>query len=198
MIKIRFIVFLVIIFCTLPCFSQEEFFGNNAGLSVSGTTDFSNIYGGGLSIYLKNGIIFTGSSANIYNINLKSLGIGYIISNKNNENGTNGLIDFSYGFMPNGYKITSVNMGLYQIVFPKSNFSSSIGASASISSIFGEYHHEGFNLGFIFGYSQSFFNNNPIYPVMGITYELPINQTDNANSEGSFLFHLGLNIKLGK
>jgi len=196
MIKIRFIVVVVVIFCTLPCFSQEEFFGNNTGLSVSGTTDFSNIYGGGLSLYLKNGLFFSGSSANVYNINLKSLGIGYIISNRNNENGTNGIFGLSYGFMPNGYKITSVNMGLCQILFPRSNFSSSLGASASISNIFGEYHHEGFNLGVIFGYSQSFFNNNPIYPVMGITYELPINQTN--SSKGSFLFHLGINIKLGK
>jgi hypothetical protein len=193
--KNKFTLFVLGTLCTLSVYSQEEFFKNNTGLSVSGSTDFSYVYGGGLSLHLKNGVIFSGSHDESHDESLTSIGIGYIARNKNNINGIEGIIDLSYGFMSDGYKMAGVNMGLNQMFFSKSNSPFSIRASVSfLTSTY--YNKLGLTIVPTIGYTQSFFVNNPIYPVIGITYSLPMNHSYDSNEMGFFLFHVGLNIKL--
>jgi len=44
---------------TLSSYAQEEFFGNNTGFSFSESTNFTDNYGTGLSLYTKKGWIFS-------------------------------------------------------------------------------------------------------------------------------------------
>lgn len=180
--------------CTLSIYSQEEFFKNNKGLTVSGSTDFSYLNGGGLSLHLKNGVIFSGLHSESHDESVTSVGIGYIARNRDNVNGIEGILNLSCGLMSGGYKLAAVNMGLYQMFFSKTNSPFSLGASVSFSTST-YYRNQGLSILPTIGYTQAFFANKSIYPVIGVTYSLPLNHEYDNNF---LLFHAGLNIKLSK
>jgi hypothetical protein len=193
--KNKFLLFVLGIFCTLSAYSQEEFFNDKTGLTVSGSTDFSTVSGGGLSLHLKNGLIFHGSHDESHYVSLTSLGIGFIARNKNNTNGIEGIVDFSYGFMSNDYSIAGVNMGLIQRFFPRSNNPFSLSAIVGFSTS-NYYNNQGLNIVPTFAYTQTFFANSAIYPVIGISYSFPINSSNDSNESGFIDFHAGFNIRL--
>jgi len=191
----KIILFLLGVFCACQCYSQDEFFGNSNGLFLAGSTDFANANGGTLGIHLKSGVSLSGTLAKSYDLILKGVNLGYIISNTNSIEGTKGLVGISYATIERDYQFASFSAGLNRVFLSDTQCPFSLGSVLSISSIFGGL-SSALNLDLVTGYTQSFFAKSPVYPVLGVTYTLPLNKTYYESRDGSFLFHIGLNIRL--
>lgn len=207
--KIKLLLLTFCTLCTLSGYAQEEFFGHNTGLSASYSKDFnfagienSNEIGDGqLSLHLKSGLILSGDYFKISNSDFYGATIGYLINNKYKDK-LKGLLGFSYGELTdqyninNKYKITAISFGLMKVLFTNSNFPSSISASTSASFFLYGQSDSYLQSTVTVGYSQSFFANNQIYPVIGIgkTFLLFKNDVSNEN----FTFHIGLNVRLSQ
>jgi hypothetical protein len=203
--KNKFILLVIGMLCMLSSYAQEEFFGNNSGLSISGaTSDFSKIYGGGLSLHLKNGLVFSYSSVFSLDYIPTIVSVGYLIDlNKHStESKLNAFISLSdittlsYLFQDVGY--ISPAIGIIYTSFNKINYPTSLGISASLYFYrynFDQIDQSYFNLYF----AQAFFARSTVYPVIGMAYSLPLKQPNGyTQGEGSFEFHAGLNIRLSK
>ncbi len=193
--KLKFALIVLVLLTTLSGYSQEEFFGNINGLTLSGSLNFNNSIQtetktGGLSLYLKNGLIFSGSYSKIDNNEFVQANFGYLFNNSKNDNGLKGLIGISIGNLFNNYKILGLNMGTTQVFYRKSNFPFSLAGVATLAIGFEEDLLRPY-AGLSLGYTQSFFANGSVYPVIGISKSFIIGQ----NSSDWFL-HAGLNIKL--
>lgn len=201
--KFRNLVLVFGILSTLSSYAQEEFFINNTGLSVSGSSDFSALSSGGLSLHLKNGLIFSGSILlPIEGSNIPAITtIGYLLdlnkkSEKNKLNAIISLSNISYNLGSVGY--ISPTLGILYTSFQNDNCPTTFGLSTSA------YFYK-FNFDYIeqsnltFYFAQAFFAQKRVYPVVGLTYSIPLKQTFGYGSgDGSFLFHVGLNIRLSK
>jgi hypothetical protein len=203
--KIKLVLFVLGMLCTLSSYAQEEFFGNNTGLSVSGTTDFSHIYGGGLSLHLKKGLIFSYSSVNGSGYIPTIVTIGYLfdLNKKSEKDKLNAFVSLSDVttlsglFQYIGY--VSPAIGIMYTSYNKINYPTSLGISAT--AYFYKVYFNRIEESFLnFYFAQAFFATNTVYPVVGLTCSLPIYQPYGAYTfwEGSLEFHVGLNIKLSK
>jgi len=201
--KFKFILLALGLFCILSSYGQEEFFGNKTGLSVSGSSNFSTENSGGLSLHLKNGLIFSGEfilSNEGDNIPTTET-VGYLFDfNKNSEknkiNGIVSLSNLSSNLGSVGY--ITPTLGIIYTSFQSENYPTSLGLSASA------YFYQ-FNFNFIeqsnltLYFAQAFYAQNTVYPVIGLTYSIPLtNAYGDTNGGGSYLFHVGLNIRLSK
>ncbi len=192
--KIRLILILLGIFATCV-YSQEEFFGNKNGLTISGTAGVNqNIEvenkTAGLSLYLKKGLIISGSYSKISNTDFVQANIGYLFNNSKNDNGLKGLIGISFGNLFNNYKILGFNMGTTRVFFRKSSFPFSLGGVATVALGFQDDLLSP-NAGLSIGYIQSFFAKGWVYPVIGVSKSFIIGQ-----DSSDWFFHAGLNIRL--
>ena len=192
--KIRFTLLVLGILSAFAVYSQEEFFGKQDGLTFSGTAginpkmDIKNI-SGGVSLYLKKGLVISGSYSKISNNELVQANVGYLFDNSKYNNGLKGLIGISFGNNFYDYKILGFNMGSSQVFFGKSSFPFSLGGVATLALAFTPDFrpYAGLSLGF----TQSFFAKGCVYPVIGVSKSFIIGQ------DSSDLFvHAGLNIRL--
>ena len=100
--RIRLTLLVLGIISAFSVYSQEEFFGKQDGLTFSGTAginpkmDIKNI-SGGVSLYLKKGLIISGSYSKISNNELVQANVGYLFDNSKYSNGLKGLIGISFG-----------------------------------------------------------------------------------------------------
>ena len=199
--KNKFGLIILGIFCTLSGYAQEEFFGNKNGLTLSGSFNLDNsvqteIKTGGLSLYLKNGIIFSGSYSKMYNTVYSQVSLNYLFNNSKHTEGMKSILGLSFGSIYDRYNINKnnfvgVNMGLIKVFFYKSNFPFSIGGSASFASYLYNMHYKSSNLGLTIGYTQSFFAKGWVYPVLGVSKSFIIGQ-----DSSDWFVHAGLNIRL--
>ena len=91
--KITFSLIVLGLFFALSGYAQEEFFGNNAGLSASYSRNFNfagieNYYqmgDGQLSLHLKKGFIFSGEYFQTSNFDFYGGTIGYLTNSKDNK-----------------------------------------------------------------------------------------------------------------
>jgi hypothetical protein len=204
--KIKVLLLALGILCTLSSHAQEEFFGHNTGLSLSGSSDFSAYSSGGLSLHLKNGLIFSGSFViPEEGINIPTIAtIGYLfdLNKKSERDKFHAIISLSdISFIPDFFQqVNSISptLGFMYTSFHDVNFPTSLGISASA------YFNE-LNFNYIaqssltFYFAQAFYAQKTVYPVIGVTYSLPLsNVYGNDQGVGSLLFHVGLNIRLSK
>lgn len=202
--KIKFTLFVVGLFCITSVYSQEEFFKNNTGVTVSESTNLSTIYSSGVSLHLKDGLIFSGSFL-FSNYSTPTMAtVGYLLDlNKHSEKDKlNALFSISeIGFLSTFFQhVQSISptLGIMYTSFKDDRYPTSLGLSTSC-------YFEGLNLNHLaqsslsLYFSQSFFARNTFYPVIGLTYDIPISHSYGySNGEGSFLFHAGLNVRLLK
>ena len=197
--KVKIMLLALGVFCTLSSYAQEEFFGNNTGLSFSGSTNFTDTYGAGLSLYTKKGwILSTAFSEPGGGSNLTAFSIGYLkdISKKEDEVTSKlimGLIYSDSNLFNAGYRLFGPNLGMSFVMAQKSNFPLFFGAACYAYLGYETKAYDGFSSGLLLNYTQSFFAKNAVYPFVGLSYSIPLTQ---ANGDGSFLFHVGLNIRL--
>lgn len=203
--KFKFGLIVFGIFYTLSGYAQEEFFGEKTGLSVSGTTDFTGIFGGGMSLHLKNGLIFSYSSINASRYIPIMVTAGYLfdLNKKSEKDKLNAFISLSDVttlsdlFKQIGY--VSPSFGIMYTSFYNFNYPTSLGISAS--AYFDSYNYASTDAYFLnFYFAQAFFAKKTVYPIVGLTYSLPIKQSyyGFSQGEGSLEFHVGLNIRLSK
>jgi hypothetical protein len=192
-IKLQLLIWSILI--AISSNAQEEFYGNNQGVSLYGGTCINDYFTGGLSIYFNSGIILSESYQEISGHPYRGLGISYLFNNNNNNNSNlKGLIGISYSAferISNEEGLMSLNAGLYNLLFKESNFPSSVGANFIIALENESFRIDQMHLGIVFSYKQSFFVNNRVYPIIGISYSLPIKYIYN-----NLFFNVGLNIKL--
>ncbi len=190
---INIIVFLVLLGNTVTVYAQEEFFGNSSGFSFS----YSNALNthensGGVSLYVKNkmiiGINFTSIDNKVYPIftllacphwgdNPKQLKVGY------------GL---TYAYV-NDNHIIGLNLLMVQPFFAESKFPFSLQGSIVVLTAINRYTNNDFEIfpQIGIGYTQTFFANNRVYPLIGLSYSTDLNTKTDVVSA-----HLGINIKL--
>ncbi|MEI6754671.1 MAG: hypothetical protein WCK78_16070 [Paludibacter sp.] len=195
------------IFFTFSGYAQEEFFEKNTGLSASysfeKTGNSDDIGDSQLSLHFKNGLILAGDYFKISNSDFYGGSIGYLINN-NDNNKLKALLGLSYGQLSdefnryNQYKIFVMSFGLVKILFPNSNFPSSFHASTSVNIFFYDRSYSYLQPTATFGYSQCFFVNNVIYPVIGISKSILLFNNSSSGNNRDFNIHVGLNIKLSE
>ena len=203
--KIKVLLLGLGIFCTLTGYAQEEFFGKKTGLSLSGSSDFSTYSSGDLSLHLKNGLIFSGSflfpEEGIQIPVIATIGYLVDLNKKSERDKFHALISLSdISFLPDFFQqenTISPTLGIMYTSFHNANFPTSLGLSASA-------YFDELNFNYIaqsslsFYFAQAFYAQKTVYPVIGFTYSLPLTNAYGYQEDGSFLFHLGLNIRLSK
>jgi len=204
--KIKIIFIALGILSTLSGYAQEEFFGNKTGLSLSGSSDFLVNSSGGLSLHLKNGFIFSGTFLFSYEGSqiptLATIGYFFDLNKKSEKDKLNAIISLSdLSFLPDFFqqvRSVSPTLGIMYTSFHNVNYPTSLGISASA------YFNE-FDFNYIvqssltFYFAQAFYAQKTVYPVIGLTYSVPLsNAYGYAQGESSFLFHVGLNVRLFK
>jgi len=201
--KIKILLIAFGILCTLTGNAQEEFFKRNTGLSLSGSSDFSSNNSGELSLHLKNGLFFSGSfllfQGGFNTPTMATIGYLFDLNKRNETNKINAFISLSDiseipGFFQS-FQSISPTLGIMYTSFQNSNYPTSLGLSATA-------YFEDFNLQdidqstFSFYFAQAFFARKTVYPVIGLSYSIPL--SDTYRRDGLFLFHVGLNIRLSK
>ncbi|MEI8086288.1 MAG: hypothetical protein WCG93_08750 [Paludibacter sp.] len=189
---------LFLLFCVKQVNAQQEFFVNTNGLTFSGSTNFISLYGGGVDLYLKNNVIISGAIADIDGYSMYGGGIEMLITGKNYDNPSKGILGISYTKIPGVLTNVGINAGVLQVFLKDTNFPLSLSAVANLSSDV-KYSTVGSMLVTpIIGYTQSFFAHNQVYPVIGVSYQLLLDKSYYSHNQSAFLVHAGLNIKLEK
>jgi hypothetical protein len=206
MSKIKVLLMAFGILCTLSTYAQEEFFGKKTGLSLSGSSDFSTYSSGELSLHLKNGLIFSGSflfpEVGIETPTIATIGYLFDLNKKSERDKFHAIISLSdISFIPDFFQqVNSISptFGIMYTSFHNDNFPTSLGLSASA-------YFDELNFNYIaqsslsFYFAQAFYAHKTVYPVIGFTYSVPLsNAYGYDQGGGSFLFHVGLNIRLSK
>ena len=202
MSKIRILLITLGIICTLSSYAQEEFFKNNTGLSVSGSSNFSTSNEGSLSLHLKNGLIFSGSiilpNEGIYNPTITTIGYLFDLNKKSEKDKLNIIISLSdLSIQSDLFRSISPTLGIMYTSFNNEDYPTSLGLSTS--AYIEDYYPikiAASDLSFYF--AQAFFASKTVYPLVGLTYSIPLTHEWYTQSGGSFLFHVGLNIRLSK
>jgi len=189
---------LFLLFCIKQVNAQQEFFGNNNGLTLSGTTNFYSLYGGGVDLYLKNDIILSGGVANNEDYYMYQGGIHFLITGNKHDNPSKGIFGFSYTTVPEKLTTIGINAGIIQVLLKDSNFPLSLSAIANLSTRLRFSKIGSFQVTPIIGYTQSFFAHNQVYPVIGVTYQVSLDRSNYSDNESALFVHAGLNIKLEK
>jgi len=202
MIKKTF--FLLVLFSS-NIYCQEEFFGEQNGVSIAYlkgfNTSFENINGAGLSAYFKKGIGASVGCQVVDNLYSPLVSV-FFYTNKFSK--TNTLLianGFTYE-QTESYNFAGFTTNLIKCFFCKSSHPASINGLISVfmsldmkSRSANEY--IGTNEKIIpvvgLGYKQSFFTNKTVYPIIGISDAYNISGGINI-----FSVNIGLNIKLGK
>jgi len=202
--KIKVILLIISVFFSIDCFTQEEFFFNRSGLSVSDSKELgSELNVLGLSYYSKHGFFFTGAFAASDKSESLSESLGYLFYNHTEEGkgNTKGFLAFSYSHsLYEDSRFINMHLGVIHVFLQKSNFPFSISGSSyyskhlGYSSSYGYYtgYSSNYDIGFSIAYTQTFFAKNRIYPVIGITKSF---QVTNGKTQSLFL-NLGFNINI--
>lgn len=182
--KISLFIFLVI---GQFAYSQEEFFGDNTGMSISmlhGVSDQSiTATGGGIGVHFKNGVT---SSIGVATSN-SIVSLGYLVNadSETNPNPIRPYIGISYALF-NAGSIWAANFDLIKCFNIHSNFPFSIDGSASpqmissndnnsSNSLFDTSKMFEMNTVFGLGYKHALFAKNAVYPIIGLNYTFDIN-----------------------
>jgi len=203
--KIKVLLLALGLLCTFTSYAQEEFFGKKTGLSLSGSSDFSTYSSGGLSLHLKSGLIFSGSFLlSNEGIDIPTIATcGYLVdlNKKSERDKLNAIISLSYisSFPDFFQQVRSISptFGIMYTSFHNVNFPTSLGVSASA-------YFDELNFNYIaqsslsFYFAQAFYAQKAVYPVIGFTYSVPLSNAYGYQEDGSYLFHVGLNIRLSK
>jgi len=201
--KIKTLLLTLGIVCTFTCYAQEEFFGHNTGISVSGSSDFSTNNSADLSLYFKNGLFLSGSlllfHGGLETPTIATIGYLFDLNKRNKENKLNAYVSLSeiskIPGLSESFRSISPTLGIMFTSFQNHNYPTSLGLSASAyleDLDFKDLDRSTFSLYF----AQAFFAKNTVYPVVGLTYSIPF--SDTYRSDGLFQFHVGLNIRLSK
>lgn len=188
----------VLLFCVKQVNAQQEFFGNTNGLTLSGTTNFNSLYGAGIDFYLKNNVVISGAIADNDGYNMYGGGIEFLITGKDYDNPTKGIFGLSFSTVPDRLTVIGLNAGMVHVFLKDSNFPLSISAVANLSSEIKYSKVGSLHVTPIIGYTQSFFAHMPVYPVIGVSYQVSLIRSYYSDSESALLVHAGLNIKLEK
>lgn len=186
--KFHIIVFFMLLF-QFQLSSQEEFFKNTYGISLGYSTNFYNIEGASLSTYIKDNIFISGLLAENSNEKISGLGLSFFITGKSSTKGLFGLSLSKDNNFPN---YININAGVIQLFYKESKFPFSLSLILNQSLI-----GDGSLTPFI-GYTQTLFSKNQIYPLIGISYGIPIERLNNLPKDRNLIFNVGLNIKLNK
>jgi hypothetical protein len=183
-------------------YGQEEFFGNQNGLSLSYLNGLSLSYPEGLnflasavgfSTYIKSGIVI---GMGLEKVDDEIFPLANIIIYP--DLGTSQIhlkscFGVSYAFAKN-HHLVGLNMGLIKCFFPESDFPFSINGSFSAQTGFANNKEIGLNIIPVigFGFTQAFFAHHKLYPLIGFskTYELD-------TKSNLFSVIIGINMKLG-
>lgn len=171
--------------------AQEEFFREKNGLTLGGTSNFLSIIGGNASFLLKKNTIISGSFlSDFFDDRAYGLSINQFITDRTVDSPTKGIIGLSLSLYDEDTML-SFNFGVLQSFLHKTNFPLSLGLNTNLS------FHNGLGFQPELCYNQAFLSNKRIYPVVGVTYLIPMNKRYN-QIEYTLFFHVGLNIRLQK
>jgi hypothetical protein len=196
--KTTHIIFILLLsyFSIIGLKAQEEFFGNQNGLSVSGLNGFeSKTRGLGMSFYFKNGV-FLGvaqSGNKDLDIYMTSLTLGYLADLGANDKSLKAGAGLSLGFL-RSYKLVSLDFALIKCFFGESNFPLSLSPSFSIEKAFSLHQENTGVMTTVLGisYTQAFFAKNKFYPFLGFSKMFGIGEVETQD----FFVNIGLSIKL--
>ena len=172
--------------------AQQEFFGDTNGMTLSGSTNFDGLYGGGIDFYFKHNVIISGLIADYNGYNMLGAGVNFLITGNDYNNPTKGIFGFSYTVVPDKGSLFGLNAGLVQVLNQKSNYPFSLSAIANVTLAYGV------KVVPSISYTQAFFSNKQIYPVFGLSYEIPLDRSYYSDNVSALMVHIGLNIKLDK
>ena len=136
--------------------------------------------------------MISGSIVDYNGYNMLGAGINFFVTGSNYDNPTKGIFGFSLSVIPDNLNIFGINAGLLQVLFQDTNFPLSLSAVANFS-VMGS-----IVISPTIGYTQSFFAKKQVYPVVGISYQIPLDQGYYSNNTSTLFVHVGLNIKLDK
>lgn len=191
--KTRFYLIVVLFLLTqFQLSAQEEFFKNTYGITLGSSSNFHETEGASLSIYIKDNIVVSGLIAENSSEKISGIGLSFFITGINSTSSTKGLLGLSLSKDSNFPNYFNINAGVLQIFSKDSKF------PFSFSLILNQNLIGDGSLTPVFGYTQTLFSHNQIYPVVGLTYGIPIMSLNNLHDDGNLFFHVGLNIKLNK
>jgi hypothetical protein len=190
-------IYLLLLLIFPSVYAQEEFFGNNNGLSLSYLQGFiedvDHISGITLNAYFKKGIAAGFGVQHIDNYTYPMAAVAYYIIPKSGLNYPMGSIGLSYANIEST-NIVGVNFGLMKCFFPDSHFPFAMNGSFSLQTEIGDEDLTGYTLDQVIGigYVQAFFANKRLYPFVGISYAFEPYTKINL-----FTAILGINLKIG-
>jgi hypothetical protein len=192
--------FIILFFQSNKGYSQEEFFGNHAGLSPFYQRGLNqNTFGYGASAYLKKGIALGIGIEQIETQSISTLSMIFFTRIDKNRNGVRFAFGPSYSYM-DPYNIIGFNFGILRVFFPESNFPFSPNLSTSFSIPFTKNGFSNQNSRTSFfepvfvvgcGFTQAFFAKQKVYPIINISTGYNMHNNINLLSGA-----VGLNIKL--
>ncbi len=188
----RFLFCFFFMLLSYSSFSQEQFFGNQNGFSFSGLRAFSEhtpgIWGGGIDLYFKKGFSFSAGFQKIKNA-YPFLGLTYFIKTEIDHGYPMAAVGFSTSSL-NDQILIGFNAGYILMLLTHTSFPLSLTGIVSIQDDIsgGTFRPSGI---FSIGYTQSFFVDSRIFPVLGFARAFSGNADESMN-----MFFGGFNIRL--
>ena len=179
-----------------PCiYSQEEFFGNQNGLSGSYLQglNVNQTYGIGLSAYFKGGFLVGLGYQNVDNTASPLVTIAFYPYSENGLKFLKPVSGLSYSKVMD-YHIWGISLGVYKDFFTTSNFPFALNSSFSLFVIHSRepYKDVIMNPTLGIGYIQTFFAKSTLYPFIGLS-----GAYENYYKSHLFSAMVGINVRLG-
>lgn len=173
----------ILLFVSVSIYSQDGFFKNQYGMSFNYLQSLNlhphPLYGAAYGAFFKSGLTIGLGVQTINEEYLPVIGFGYnMYENDNTSNLIPGM-GFSFGFSRE-YTIGSVSFGLLKLFYPNTGFPFELYGSFSFEVLIGKGNNDSFDFLPVagFGYTQAFFADKKLFPVMGIAGTFDINDSN--------------------
>lgn len=193
MFKTKLFLILLLLVSSINIYSQEEFFGDQNGISafyLNGLgSKYSDANAAGVSAYFKKGFGVACGYVSEADRSSAVIGLSYFFKDKLNESP---VVALGISYVP-GYDMAQINFEVFKTLFVKSGFPASLSGGVSMNILQSKNDNTFSDLNIVFGldYTQAFFAKSKIYPFTKISYASVL-----LDSNYMFSATIGLNFKL--